>query len=81
MGGEGRARITKKGLHTGRGDNDDDYYAPPHLESEAAAALSDSDPVIPFMFGYKEAMVTVVGYTDLELSVFTQGYLLVLVHW
>ena len=65
----------------GRGENDNDEYNPPHPESDAAAALSDSDPAILYAFRGKEAVVTVVGYTKIVFAVFAQGYLLVLVYW
>ena len=41
-------------LH-GKGLNDYNNYAPPHPESEAAAALSNSEPSIPFTFGLRYA--------------------------
>ena len=39
-----------KGNCMGRGDDDYDDYAPPHLDSEEVAASSDLEPAIPFMF-------------------------------
>ena len=66
-----------KGHCTVRGNDDCDDYAPPHPESEAAAASSDLEPAIPFVFGGKEAVVTAVGYTELAFDVFARGYLLV----
>ena len=42
--------MTTKGHCTGRGGNDYADYAPPHPESEAAAASSYLEPVIPFGF-------------------------------
>ena len=57
---EGRERTTTKGRHTGRGDDDNDDYAPPHPELEASAALSNSEPAIPFIFGGKDSMATAV---------------------
>ena len=40
------------------GKSNDDYYdyAPPHLEYEAAAALSDSNLVVPFAFEGKDSV-------------------------
>ena len=65
------------------GKSNDDYYsyAPPHLEYESAAALSDSNLVVLFAFEGKEAVATAVGYTNLVFIVFSWGYLLVLFHW
>ena len=65
----------------GRGDDDEDNYAPPHLELEEAAALYDLELAILFAFERKEAVVTAVVYTKLTFAVFARGYLLVLVHW
>ena len=48
---EGRERTTTKGHCTGRGDDDCNYYAPPHPDYEAAAASIDSNLAIPFAFG------------------------------
>ena len=78
---KGRERTMTKGRRIGRDDDDENDYAPPHPESEAAAASSDSELVIPFAFGGKEAVETAVGYTELTFAVFDRGYLLVLVHW
>ena len=47
---EWKERMTTKGHCTGRGGNDYANYAPPHPESEAAAASSYLEPVIPFGF-------------------------------
>ena len=73
--------ITTKGRRTVRGDNHDKNYAPPHLESETAAALSNLELAIRFVFGGKEAVTTAVGCTKLMFTVFARVYLLLLVHW
>ena len=39
----------------GRGGNDYNHYAPTHPESEAATALSNLVPAIPFVFGTRYA--------------------------
>ena len=52
---EGRDRTTIKGYCTGRVEDDYDNYAPPHPESEAAIASSDSKLVISFVFGLRYA--------------------------
>ena len=57
---KGRERTMTKGRRIGRDDDDENDYTPPHPESEAAAAPSDSELVIPFAFGGKEAVETVV---------------------
>ena len=44
----------------------------------AVALLSDSELVIPFGFEGQEAVATSVRYTKLTLTVFSWGYLLVL---
>ena len=46
----GEVEDNGKGRHTGRCKNDNDNYAPHHLELEAALALSDLEPVILFAF-------------------------------
>ena len=74
-----RISRTTKGIHTGDGDDDDsDNYNPNSLPAAAVAALSDSEPAIPFGFGGQEAVETLVGYTEIKFSIFTQGYLLIL---
>ena len=78
---ERRERTTKKGCHTVRGENDDENYDSLHPELAAATASYNLEPEIPFMFIGKEAVVTEVGYTNLECAVFSLCYLLVLVHW
>ena len=52
---EGRKRMTTNRKCTGRGDNDYNDYAPPHPESEAAAASYDSYLAIPFASGSRYA--------------------------
>ena len=42
------------------GGSDDSNNAPPPPESAAAVELSNLELVIPFVFGEKEVMVTVV---------------------
>ena len=74
-------RTTTKGRRTRKGENDGNDYVPPHLESEAASALSDLELVIPFVFGGKEAVTNMVGYTNLAFTIFDRGYILILVHW
>ena len=78
---EGREKTTKKGLRTVRGNGDkDNDYSPTHPELEVAAALSDSDTAIPFTFGSKQAVETLVRYTKLAFDAFAHSFLLVLVH-
>ena len=51
----------------------------PPAPPSAAAASSDSEPVIPFVFGGgKEAVATAVGYTELVSVVLAMSYHLVL---
>ena len=69
------------GRHKGRGDNRNGGYAYTHPELEAAAAFSNSEPLIPLTFKGKEAVATTVRYTKIVFAVFAKGYLLVLVHW
>ena len=64
----------------GRGEDGYDNYVLPHLDYESATASSDSEPMIPFTFGGKEAVETGIGYTELAFAVFAQGYLIVLIH-
>ena len=52
---EERQRTTTKGNCMVRGNNDYGDYASSHPESEAAAALSDLEPEIPFTFGPRYA--------------------------
>ena len=76
-----RDRTKTKGRHTGRGDNEDNNYAPLRPELEAVAALSDSEPAIPFAFEGKEDVATLVGYNELAFSFLSRGCILVLIHW
>ena len=69
-----------KGRCTGRGDDDWDNYYPTHPDSETVKASSDLETAILFAFRRKKTVLTAVGYTKLEFSVFTRGSLLVLVH-
>ena len=46
-----RERKTTKVHCTYRGDDDYKYYNPPHPESEAVTASSNSEPAIPFTLG------------------------------
>ena len=55
-----RERNMTKGRRTGRDKNDNNGYAPPHPDLEAATTLSDSDPEIPFTFGRKKAVENAV---------------------
>ena len=48
---EERERTTTRGHCTGRGDYEYDKYVPPHSESEALSALSNSELLTPFEFG------------------------------
>ena len=77
---ESKERTTANGRCIGKGDYDYNKYAPPHPKSEAVAASSNSDLVIPFAFGYEEAVATAVGYTKLVFTVFSWAYILILVH-
>ena len=47
--------MTTKGNCMERVNNDYANYAPPHPDSEAAAALYDSEPATPFTFGPRYA--------------------------
>ena len=80
---EGSERMTKKGLHTGRVDDNDDGYTPSQPDSEAAAAEapSYSETTIQFIVVVKEAVETAVVNTKLALAIYARGYLFVLVHW
>ena len=66
-----------KGCHTSR-DGDDEDYAPTPLALVTAAATSDSEPVVPFGFRGQEDVSTEVRYTEIAFSLFSRGYLLVL---
>ena len=59
------------------GDNDE-YYTPQSLVLAAVTASSDSDPVISFGVGVQEAVATAVRYTKLVFTLFTRGYIRVI---
>ena len=48
--------MTTNGNCMGRGDYDYNNYAPPYPESEAVAALSDSEPFVPLSLGPRYAV-------------------------
>ena len=78
---EWKERTTTKGRLTNRGNDDYDSYASTHLESEVAAAATDSEAEILFAFKGKDSVATAFGYTDIVVAVLVPVYLLVLVHW
>ena len=69
---------TTKGRHMGMSDGDE--YSPPSPASVEAVALllSDLELVIMFGFGVQGDMVTLVGYTNIAFSIFSQYFHLVL---
>ena len=77
---EGRERTIKRGRHTERGKYESGKYKPTYPEAEAAAALSDSEPEILFALWGKEAVTTVVVYTELAFDIFNRDYFLILFH-
>ena len=65
----------------GRVYYDYNEYGLPHPDSEAATASSDLDLAVPFSYGEGDVVETAVGYIKLMFAIFSQGYLLVLLHW
>ena len=62
---EGMVWTITKGRHTDRDEDNDDNYSPHPSASAALAYSSDSKLAIPFRFGIKEAVATMVIYTKL----------------